>query len=105
MLLQEIEFHPSHSRAYRTRALSRALALSKSERISKMFFSRVSSDFASQKGNSLTEIDGFKEFEEIILENLQMIIETFNFLEYSQIELYRGISQRKSKVFRELGTV
>ncbi len=51
------------------------------------------------------EIEGFKELKEIILQNLQMIIETFNFLQYSQIEFYRRISRRKAKILKEFGTV
>ena len=70
-----------------------------------MFCSRVSRDFEYPNGYSLMEIEGFKELKETILENLRMIIESFTFLQYLQIELYRGILKRQSKVYRELGTI
>ena len=50
------------------------------------------------------EIEGFKELKEMIIECLQMIIGSFNFLQFSLTELHRGISQMKSKIDRELGT-
>ena len=53
----------------------------------------------------INEIEGLNHLKELVFGSLQLVVETFNFLQYSQIEINRGFPSKHSKITKIYGYI